>query len=63
MVVFANPKCTYSTSSLYRNLIYLPGSLGQIPCLYLDHEAEQNRNKGKLMIYFHGNAEDLGSTY
>lgn len=60
-VIFANPKCTYSTSSLFRTLIYIPGSVGLIPCLFLDND--DSINQGKLLIYFHGNAEDLGSTY
>lgn len=60
-VIFASPKCTYSTSSLFKTLIYIPGKAGLIPCLYLENE--NSTNQGKLMIYFHGNAEDLGSTF
>jgi len=60
-VIFASPKCTYSTSSLFKTLIYIPGNVGLIPCLYLENE--NSANQGKLMIYFHGNAEDLGSTF
>lgn len=29
----------------------------EIPCLYL-----KNRKSCKLLLYFHGNAEDIGST-
>lgn len=37
-VIFASPKCTYSTSSLFKTLIYIPGTIGLIPCLYLDND-------------------------
>ena len=46
---------------------------GHIPCLYLDgsynpnnsssSSSLENSRKGKVLLYFHGNAEDLGITY
>ena len=57
-IVFPSPKCTYSTESLFKNLIYIPAPHGHIPCLYL-----QSERKSKVLLYFHGNAEDLGITY
>ena len=62
MVVFSNPKCTYSSESLFKNIIYIPTPHCCIPCLYLDNNNNSER-KGKVILYFHGNAEDLGSTY
>jgi len=59
--VFANPKCSYSSESLFKNLIYIPAPHGEIPCLYLD-DKNTKPNKGKVLLYFHGNAEDLGIT-
>jgi len=61
-IVFANPKCTYSSESLFKSLIYVPVSHGSIPCLFLDTECKVGK-KGKVFLYFHGNAEDLGITY
>ena len=61
-VVFANPKCSYSSESLFRQLIYIPAPHGFIPCLYLDNKKKEG-HKGKVLLYFHGNAEDLGVTF
>lgn len=63
--VFASPKCTYSSCSLFRTLIYVPSPSGAIPCLYIDggQTAAESKQKSKVMLYFHGNAEDLGMTY
>lgn len=61
-LVFANPKCSYSSESLFKHLIYIPAPHGVIPCLYLDNNKKSNY-KGKVLLYFHGNAEDLGVTF
>ena len=66
-LVFASPRCTYSSSSLFKTLIYIPAPHGQIPCIFLqpheDVQQRENFQKHKVMLYFHGNAEDLGNTY
>lgn len=66
-IVFANPKCSYSSESLFKSLIYVPVPHGHIPCLFLDscsNGGESNLGKkGKVLLYFHGNAEDLGITF
>lgn len=69
-VVFASPACSYSSESLIKELIYIPNSDGShIPCLFLDHSFEEDCyvpkpiKKGKIIIYFHGNAEDLGNVF
>ena len=61
-LVFASPKCTYSSESLFKHLIYVPALGKHIPCLFLDTPKPAGQ-RGKVLLYFHGNAEDLGSTY
>lgn len=60
-IVFASPKCTYSSESLFKHLIYVPVPHSCIPCLFID--SDPDRPKGKVLLYFHGNAEDLGITF
>ena len=63
-IVFPAPTCSYSTEKLFKDIIYIPkeekkGSAKEaIPCLYLPYEQET-----KLLMFFHGNAEDIGIAY
>jgi len=43
-------------------LIYIPATHGEIPYHYLD-DKNTEPNKGEVLLYFHGNAEDLGITF
>jgi hypothetical protein len=61
-LVFANPHCSYSSESLFGHLIYIPSQQKHIPCLYLACNNKANE-RGKMLLYFHGNAEDLGITF
>lgn len=61
-IVFASPNCSYSSESLFGHLIYIPCRHKSIPCLYLACNNNANE-KGKVLLYFHGNAEDLGITF
>ena len=62
--MFPAPTCTYSTEKLFKELVYIPkyDALGRqveaIPCLYLPYDRES-----KILLFFHGNAEDLGIAY
>lgn len=47
-------KSSFFTSSL------MPKKLPPIPCLYL---REKTVGSSKLLVYFHGNAEDVGLSY
>ena len=59
-IVFPAPPCSYSTEKLFKDLIYIPkpGTDKAIPCLYLPYEQDS-----KLVLFFHGNAEDIGIAY
>jgi len=63
-LVFPSPTCSYTTERLFKDLVYIPkyDSLGfhneSIPCLYLPNEKDS-----KVLLFFHGNAEDLGIAY
>ena len=75
--IYPAPKPSYSANSLLGELIYVPKrrsnlrtanqrqQAGQkrgtktIPCLFLPFQT----GSSKLMLYFHGNAEDLGLSY
>ena len=60
MVLFPAPKATYTESTFPNELLYIPRSKNvqhpAIPCLYLKHP----KGASRLLIYFHGNAEDIG---
>jgi hypothetical protein len=63
-IVFPAPSCSYTTEKLFKDLVYIPkkiythGESESIPCLYLPYEHET-----KVLLFFHGNAEDLGIAY
>jgi len=70
-IIFPAPHPSYTHISLNRELIYVPRSqslnklqnknntASHIPCLFLPFF----RGSTKLLIYFHGNAEDVGLAY
>jgi len=56
---FPSPRPTYTVASFPRELIFIPRSDGfDVPCVFLPF-----RHARFLVLYFHGNAEDLGSCY
>jgi hypothetical protein len=63
-LVFPAPPCSYTTEKLFKDLVYIPkikstsNETEAIPCLYLPYERQ-----GKLVLFFHGNAEDIGIAY
>ena len=58
--VFPAPRPTYSETLFPTELKWVPRPDGtSIPCLYLPYI----NGSSKLLVYFHGNAEDLGCTY
>ena len=61
-ILFPAPKTSYTPEGLYGELMYIPRG-GQtedhVPVLYLPY----NKGASKLLLYFHGNAEDLGLAY
>lgn len=62
-IVFPAPTCSYSTEKLFKDLIYIPRNSSQncdeaIPCLFIPYESE-----AKILIFFHGNAEDIGIAF
>ncbi len=76
-VIFPSPPPTYTYSELCGSLIFIPraqfaGGVSKfgtektfgkephhIPCLYMPVHS----GSSKVLLYFHGNAEDLGNTY
>ena len=66
-LIFPAPESSYDEKVFDKDLIYIPriNSDGEIsnneaiPCLLLPY----SQGSSKLMIYFHGNAEDLGQAY
>lgn len=66
-LIFPAPESSYDERMFEKDLIFIPkiGDKGKhvkneyIPCLYLPYSQGSN----KVMIYFHGNAEDLGQAY
>lgn len=58
-ILFPAPSCEYSAKD-FKELIWIPNSEGNcIPCIYLD----AINGSGKILIYFHGNAEDIGTSF
>lgn len=58
-ILFPAPPCLYSELDL-PDLIWIPNSkTTAIPCIFL----KSLQDSSKILIYFHGNAEDLKSSY
>jgi hypothetical protein len=62
-IVFPAPVCSYSTEKLFKDLIYIPritkfSTVESIPCLFIPYETD-----AKILMFFHGNAEDIGIAY
>lgn len=62
-VVFPAPVCSYSTEKLFKDLIYIPKNDRSdceeaVPCLFIPYEKE-----AKVLMFFHGNAEDIGIAF
>jgi pimeloyl-ACP methyl ester carboxylesterase len=62
-LVFPAPSSSYTPQLLLGELVWIPQSKypgrEAIPCLWLQHP----RGSNKLLVYFHGNAEDIGYSY
>lgn len=61
-ILFPAPVSSYDADTFPGELIWIPRILYEgppIPCLYLTCP----RGSSKLLIYFHGNAEDIGLAY
>ncbi len=75
-LVFPSPESSYSYTSLPGEILFIPrGEMingktdfdvplkdktrTHIPCLFLPYA----RGSSKLLLYFHGNAEDVGLAY
>lgn len=62
-ILFPAPKPSYTENLFSGEIIWVPRNkhkfLPPIPCLFLSSA----RGSSKVLIYFHGNAEDLGTSY
>lgn len=60
-VLFPSPTPSYESESFRSDMIWVPNTRGRakIPCLYLRCE----KGSSKVLVYFHGNAEDVGLSY
>jgi pimeloyl-ACP methyl ester carboxylesterase len=60
-IIFPAPSSSYNVEDYHENLIWVPKIPDQvsIPCLLLQY----HEGSSKIMIYFHGNAEDLGLSF
>ncbi|CAG9333721.1 unnamed protein product [Blepharisma stoltei] len=62
-LVFPAPKSTYDISTFKGELVWIPQlkskALSPIPCLY----CQPPSSSSQILIYFHGNLEDLGACY
>ena len=61
-LIFPAPTPSYDENSFPNELLWIPRVIGKgenIPVLYLPYF----RGSSKLLLYFHGNAEDLGLSY
>ncbi|CAG9332077.1 unnamed protein product [Blepharisma stoltei] len=62
-IIFPSPKPSYDNSTFRGETIWIPRASNPlnhpIPCIYLPC----NRGSSKVLLYFHGNAEDLGLCY
>jgi pimeloyl-ACP methyl ester carboxylesterase len=60
-IIFPAPRQSYNREDYPDQLVWVPKIPDQfsIPCLYLEYQ----EGSSKVMIYFHGNAEDLGQAF
>lgn len=62
-LLFPAPKSSYTADLFSGELIWIPHlkheDLSPVPCIYL----ASARGSSKVLVYFHGNAEDLGMSY
>lgn len=59
-ILFPAPEPSYDRASFKSEMVWIPNPAGApIPCLYL----RCPRGSSKVLIYFHGNAEDVGLAY
>jgi abhydrolase domain-containing protein 17 len=61
-LLFPAPKSSYQAGFFQGEMIWIPrlsGDLPAIPCLFLSTD----RGTNKILLYFHGNAEDIGMSY
>ena len=60
-ILFPAPCQSYNTEDYPNQIIWVPKipDILSIPCFYLQHQ----EGSSKIMIYFHGNAEDLGLSF
>ena len=61
-ILFPAPPPSYDAETFPGEIIWIPRVQGEgpnIPCLYLPF----HRGSSKMLIYFHGNAEDVGLAY
>ena len=56
-ILFPAPERSYSSESMLGDLVYVPCERrGFIPCAFFPYM----HGSSKILLYFHGNAEDLG---
>lgn len=60
-IFFPAPPPSYDAQSFKSSMVWLPNSSTRsaIPCLYL----RCHKGSSKVLVYFHGNAEDVGLAY
>ena len=62
-LIFPAPESSYTATTFPGQLVWIPHLVSleksPIPCIFL----QQTVGSSKLLIYFHGNAEDAGSAY
>lgn len=59
-LLFPAPRSTYSDDTFPGEMIWIPrDNSAPLPCLYLSCP----RGSSKVLLYFHGNAEDVGLAY
>ena len=61
-ILFPSPSPSYESDTFPGEIIWIPRIIGTgdtIPCLYLSCP----RGSSKVLLYFHGNAEDIGLAY
>lgn len=55
-LIFPKPEVSYDASD--PNLIWIPNKNNLVPCMFVKYPSETD----KIVLFFHGNAEDLGNS-